>query len=41
MQKKTKLRDAPAHFKAVSICYKLSEEERKTTKTLMEEDNEK
>ena len=35
------LKDAPAHFKAVSICYDLSEEERKTTKTLMEGAKEK
>ena len=31
------LKDAPAHLKAVSICYDLTEEERNKTKTLMEE----
>ena len=35
------LKDAPAHLKAVSICYDLTEEERNKTKTLMEEAQEK
>ena len=35
------LRATPAHFKAVSICNDLSEEERITAKALMEETEEK
>ena len=35
------LKDAPAHLKAVSICFDLTEEERNKTKTLMEMAQEK